>query len=95
MKKEHTNDYPPQITLLLRIVGGAYLLYLAWGLRIPAFSDEHGALYGISAIVFAVVGAALCVISIRAVSRGEYKLPYEADESAPDENADRLDKGAE
>ena len=84
-KKQH----PLQFSLILRIGCGGYLLYLAWGLREGAFSGPQGLLFGIAMVVFALVGSILCFFSIRALARGEFRLPYETDDD-PEEALDDL-----
>lgn len=52
-------DNLPQISLILRIGGGIYLLYLAWDLRHAAFTGSNGLLFGIAMIVFGIAGLVL------------------------------------
>ena len=47
---------PPQSSLLLRVIGGIYLVYLAWDSR---GATEINALFWIPIVIFAVVGALL------------------------------------
>ena len=67
MKKEPTK--PAQISLLLRLVGGGYLLYTAWDLR-GAFRD--GPYFLVFAVLFALVGAGLLGHSIYKFIKKEY-----------------------
>lgn len=60
---------PPQISLILRLLGGGYLLYLAWSLLGTA---NGNALYILVAIFFALVGAVLLLHTLLKISRGEY-----------------------
>ena len=86
MERTPTNKhYPPQFSLILRILCGGYLLYLAWGLRGSFFQGDNGTLFGLAVILFVVVGALLCFFSIRALIRGEYRLPYESDDDDKDD----------
>ncbi len=64
---EKTN--PPQVSLLLRLLGGGYLLYLAWDLR-GSLGDSP--LFLIAVIVFAVVGVILVGHSGLTLLRHEY-----------------------
>ena len=64
MDQEKKKPRDPQIMPVLRAVVGAYLLYLAWGLREAAFSGE-GVVYLLFMIVFALAGAALLFFSVR------------------------------
>ena len=75
----------PQIILLLRAVAGAYLLYLAWGLRGDALSGES-LLVSCAAGVFVLAGAALLITSVRLLARGEFLRPWETpDDDSQDE----------
>ena len=67
MKKEPTK--PAQISLLLRLVGGGYLLYTAWDLR-GAFRD--GPHFLIFAVLFALIGAVLVGHTIYKFVKKEY-----------------------
>lgn len=80
-KKKPSKD--PQIIVLLRAIGGAYLLYLAWGLRDADFSGK-GIVFLIALIVFAVVGAALLIFSVRQLIRGDYLRPGQSPDSGED-----------
>ena len=88
MERTPTKQRPPQISLILRICCGAYLVYLAWALRsavTAALQGQGNVLFALAAGVFAVVGALLCFFSIRALIRGEYRLPYESDDDEEEE----------
>ncbi len=52
---------PSQTTLFLRLLCGGYLIYLAWGL----YKDGAGGLFLAAGAVFALVGAALLVFTLR------------------------------
>lgn len=67
----------PQIVLVLRTAAGAYLLYLAWGLR-EAAADNMA--YLLAVIVFALAGAALLATSVLPLARGEFLRPGESEE---------------
>jgi len=60
---------PPQVSYLLRILGGGYLVYLAWDLRA---SIGQSPLFLIAAVVFGLVGAVLFVHSLMALVRHGY-----------------------
>ncbi len=66
---------PPKVSLILRIVVSAYLLYLAWGLRgAPASHTGMERLLFIGAILlFSVIGVLLGGFSIKAYLNGEYE----------------------
>ena len=60
---------PPSSSMILRILGGGYLVYLAWDMRgaIPG-----GPLYVIPIVIFAVVGAILAGHSIWTLAHHGY-----------------------
>lgn len=60
---------PPQVSYLLRILGGGYLLYLAWDLR-GSIGKEP--LFLIAVVVFVLVGAVLFVHSLVSLVRHGY-----------------------
>lgn len=69
-----------QVTLLLRLVCGGYLLYLAWDLREAVFGPERQLAFILAAALFAVVGLLLCVFSLRGLIRKEYVMPSDEEE---------------
>lgn len=71
-----------QVTLILRLACGAYLLYLAWELRDAVFGPERQLGFILAAAVFAVIGLLLCVFSLRGLVRKEYVIPSDEEESA-------------
>ena len=71
-----------QVTLILRLACGAYLLYLAWELRDAVFGPEWQLGFILAAAVFAVIGLLLCVFSLRGLIRKEYVIPSDEEESA-------------
>ena len=69
MKKEANT--PPQTSLLLRLLGGGYLVYLAWDLRASA---QDSLLFLVAVAVFGLVGAALFISSLRTlVTHGYFR----------------------
>lgn len=60
---------PPQASLLLRILGGGYLVYLAWGLR---GSVGESLIFLAAMVVFALVGLLLMGFSIRELVTSDY-----------------------
>ena len=60
---------PPSSSMILRILGGIYLVYLAWDMR---SAIPNGPLYLIPIIVFAVVGAILAGHSIWTLAHHGY-----------------------
>ena len=69
-----------QVTLLLRLVCGGYLLYLAWELREAVVGPERQLAFLLAAALFAVVGLLLCVFSLRGLIRKEYVMPSDEEE---------------
>ena len=63
---------PSQISLILRLLGGVYLLYLAWSLLGTA---DGNTVYILMAVFFALVGAVLLLHTLLKISRGEYTGP--------------------
>ena len=63
---------PSQISLILRLLGGGYLLYLAWSLLGTA---DGNTVYILMAVFFALVGAVLVLHTLLKISRGEYTRP--------------------
>lgn len=75
-----------QVTLLLRLVCGGYLLYLAWELREAVFGPERQLAFILAAALFAVVGLLLCVFSLRGLIRKEYVMPSDEEEQTSEED---------
>ena len=63
---------PSQISLILRLLGGGYLLYLAWSLLGTA---DGNTVYVLMAVFFGLVGAVLLLHTLLKISRGEYTGP--------------------
>lgn len=74
-----------QVTLLLRLVCGGYLLYLAWDLREAVFGPERQLAFILAAALFAVVGLLLCVFSLRGLIRKEYVMPSDEEEQTSEQ----------
>lgn len=81
--EKQKKSYPSKVSLILRIVVSAYLLYLVWELRgAPASHTGAERLLFIAAmILFAVVAVVLGGFSLRAYLRGEYDQPMDEDGS--------------
>ena len=60
---------PPQTSYLLRLLGGGYLVYLAWDLRT---SVQQNLLFLAAVVVFGLVGAALFASSLITLIRHGY-----------------------
>ena len=74
---------PSQISLILRLLGGGYLLYLAWSLLSTAGGNT---VYILMAVFFALVGAVLVLHTLLKISRGEYTGPMPPDNGESDKN---------
>ena len=74
-----------QVTLLLRLVCGGYLLYLAWELREAVFGPERQLAFILAAALFVVVGLLLCVFSLRGLIRKEYVMPSDEEEQTSEQ----------
>lgn len=81
--EEKKKNYPSKISLILRIVVSAYLLYLVWGLReAPAsHTGMERLLFTAAMIVFTAVAVVLGGTSIKAYLKGEYECPEEHDDA--------------
>ena len=74
---------PSQISLILRLLGGGYLLYLAWSLLSTAGGNT---VYILMAVFFALVGAVLVLHTLLKISRGEYTGPTPPDDGESEKN---------
>lgn len=79
--EDKRKNYPSKVSLILRMVVSAYLLYLAWGLRdAPAgHTGLERLLFTAAMIVFAAVALILGGMSIKAFLNGEYDQPDDGD----------------
>lgn len=96
-RKKKSDDRVPVTLLFFRALIGLYLIWLAYGLRKTALSGAEGSLPMLAAmIVFAAVGAALVIMSVKKYLRWEFLLPGSEDvteEDVPEEKAPDSDKG--
>lgn len=72
--KKGRRGLPTQMNLVIRIVAGVYLLYLAYSIY-NSQSEVQGAekfVFLAAMILFVVVGAVIAGTSLRAMQRGEY-----------------------
>lgn len=67
--QDKNNASPPQSSLMLRLLGGGYLVYLAWDLANGNWTEPK---IVIPAAVFGLVGAVLLVMTLRTLSRSAY-----------------------
>ncbi len=80
MKK---NSNPPQGSLLLRLLGGGYLVYLAYDLL---HIWDGKAVTLIAGIVFALVGGALFLHSLVTLVKSDYFRNSPEEEQTPEGN---------
>ena len=73
-KKIPTKQLPTKLTLTIRILVGAYLMYTAYGLFPGATSptEENHLFLAFFMVVFAVIGVMLLVVSGRSLLQGRY-----------------------
>ena len=74
---------PPQASLLLRLLGGGYLVYLAWDLGKANLGLN---LFTAAAAVFALVGGTLFITSARALIKSDYFYDKPKEEEPSEEN---------
>lgn len=88
-RKNGGSPKPAQITVMLRLVAGGYLVYLAFGLLQEYLKPVGGGeiIQIAAAVLFAVVGAVLAAWSLKKLIKGEYvkygELPDD-EEDLPD-----------
>lgn len=70
-KNRRTPPPTSQVTLLVRAILGAYLVYLAFDLR-ENVADSIW--YAIAAVIFGVVGVVLVILSVRRIFNGDFDL---------------------
>ena len=63
------NNQPPQFSLLLRLLGGGYLVYLAYDL---VKTSEGKGQFIAAAVVFGLVGGALFLHSLLTLVKSDY-----------------------
>ena len=88
MSGTKNNAKPPQTSLILRLLGGGYLVYLAWDLA----RDNLGLnLFTAAAVVFGLVGGALFITSAVTLVRSDYFYDKPVQEEASEESEDTED----
>ena len=88
MSEPKNNAKPPQTSLILRLLGGSYLVYLAWDLA----KDNLGLnLFTAAAVVFALVGGALFITSAVTLVRSDYFYDKPVQEEASEQSEDTED----
>ena len=90
MNQEKKRPTDPQIKVVLRAIVGAYLLYLAWGLREAVLSGE-GLVSLLFMVVFALAGAALLFFSVRQLYRRDFLYPGQSPEDFDREEEEEED----
>ena len=79
---------PPSSSLILRVLGGIYLVYLAWDMR---SAIPNGPLYIIPIIIFAVIGVVLTGHSLWTLARHGY-FRKESETDSTEEMEDESDE---
>lgn len=72
--KKKKSSLPTQMNLVIRIVAGGYLCYLAYNIY-GTSGEVQGAekiIFPVVTVLFAVIGAVIIVSALRAMQRGEY-----------------------
>ena len=88
MSETKNNAKPPQTSLILRLLGGGYLVYLAWDLA----KDNLGLnLFTAAAVAFALVGGALFITSAVTLVRSDYFYDKPVQEEASEQSEDTED----
>ena len=88
MEKKKQNT--PMFSLVIRLIAGGYLLYLAYGLLSSAMGGQIIAI--IAMVIFTIIGSVLLVITGKQLMLGEYQggkadLPVDDSESDDSEEA--------
>lgn len=80
----NSSQKPPQVSLLLRLLGGGYLVYLAYDL---IKTSQEKALYIAAAVLFGLVGGALFIHSLLTLVKSDYfrNSPPPKNEEQPEE----------
>lgn len=92
--KKGRRSLPTRMSLVIRIVAGVYLLYLAYSIYNNQ-SEVQGAerfVFGAAMILFVVFGAVIAGTSLRAMQKGEYAGG--AGDSGRDREEEKEKKGA-
>lgn len=69
--KKRRRGLPTQMNLIVHILAGAYLLYLAYSI-FNSSGEMNGVVNIIFSLIFCVVGAVLIISAARSLQRGEY-----------------------
>lgn len=95
MEQEHKLQkkalYPAQVTILLRLAAGGYLLYLSYGLipGILAQTGERRIIQAVFVVIFVVVGALLLGWSAKKLLKGEFIRPGQLSEDDDSEEQEK------
>lgn len=73
-KKENHTSKPAQMTVMLRLIAGGYLAYLAFGLLKEYVKPGSGGqlIQIVCGVLFLAVGAVLAVWALRKLIKGDY-----------------------
>ena len=75
---------PTMMMLLIRIVVGGYLIYLAHSLITDIGSSDYKKLMFVFAVLFVFAGILLIILSARSFITKDYANPFDADEDEDD-----------
>ncbi len=70
--KKRQRGLPPQRNLIIHIVVGAYLLYLAYSI-VNSDGEVNRIVMIAFSLIFCIVGVVLIISSVRSLQRGEYE----------------------
>lgn len=72
--KKQRSSLPTQMNLVIRIVAGIYLLYLAYSIygNVGEAEDVGRVVFPLAMLLFVAIGVVIIVFSLRAMQRGEY-----------------------
>lgn len=77
---------PAQIILVLRLVAGGYLVYLAWSLisELRRYTGVRQAVLAASMALFFAVGLSLTLWTLKKLIKHEFLRPWESEEDFKD-----------
>lgn len=72
--KKRKRGLPTQMNLLVRIVAGVYLLYLAYSIygSLQEIQGMEKFIFLMAIVLFGSIGAAVVFFSLRSMTKGEY-----------------------
>lgn len=72
--KKRKRGLPTQMNLVIRVVAGVYLLYLAYSIynSLQEIQGTEKFIFLAAIVLFGAIGAAVAFFSLRSMTRGEY-----------------------